>query len=57
LQIVEVEWLELAGGFGRLFQRVAGSAKSIAHLRKRDGRTFHPGHARLFGSASRVSQR
>ncbi|MEQ8790972.1 MAG: hypothetical protein RIC55_32210, partial [Pirellulaceae bacterium] len=55
LQIAEKDWLELAGGFGRLFQRVAGRAASIARLRTPAGRTFRPGHARLLGAASRVS--
>ena len=40
-------WLELAGNFGRLFQRVAGLPSSIARQRTRRGCRFRPGHARL----------
>jgi len=49
LDIAQDDWLELAGNFGRLFQRVAGRPRSIARLRTRQGRGFRAGRARLFG--------
>jgi hypothetical protein len=47
LGIDDSNWLELAGNFGRLFQRVAGRPSSIALQRTRRGGHFRPGHARL----------
>ena len=55
LKIAEGDWLELAGNFGRLFQRVAGRPRNVSQLRTRRGGGFRPGHARLLGSASRAS--
>jgi hypothetical protein len=47
LGIDDSHWLELAGNFGRLFQRVAGRPSSIALQRTRGGGHCRPGHARL----------
>ena len=47
LGIDDSNWLELAGNFGRLFQRVAGRPSSIARQRTRCGGHFRPGQARL----------
>jgi hypothetical protein len=44
-------WLNLSSEFGRLFQRVAGSCRSIERQRNlRTGRRFRYGQARLLGS-------
>lgn len=51
LGIVEEYWLELAGNFGRLFHRVAGSSASVALERARAGRRFRPGQAHLLDAA------
>ena len=53
LQIAEKDWCELAGNFGRLFQRVAGRPSSLARQRSRHGRRFRSGRAHLLGSTAR----
>ena len=52
LQIAADDWLEVAGNFGRLFNRVAGRPASVAWQRTRQGGRFRPGHARLLSSGS-----
>lgn len=46
LGIDATDWLSLAGNFGRLFHRVAGSARSVA---RPASRRFRPGPAQMLG--------
>lgn len=45
--IAAADWLPLVRDFGRLFRRVAGAPRTLAHLMKPI--RFHPGRALLLG--------